>query len=100
MALTDEQCDKLVVMLQTSGWREVFLPIVAQRGQMRIKALCLPPGRREGINKDMSDEAIRGALEELEYVLSAFQNEVTVNRANRQRDELAGNGVGTQAQAP
>jgi hypothetical protein len=88
--LSDEQCEKLAPMLQGSGWREVVVPVIAQQGQSAIKALCIPLANREGVWKGVSDDGIRGALGVYEYVLSAFQNEVTVNRANKQREEANG----------
>ena len=88
--LSNEQCDKLAVTLQTSGWREVMMPIIAQQGQAAIKALCIPLVNREGTWKGVSDDGIRGALGVYEYVLSAFQNEVTVNRTNQQREAANG----------
>ena len=97
--LNNDQCEKLMVMLETGGWKEVFTPVVAQRGQSGIKALCVTLEEREGVWKGKSDEYIRGALSVYEYVLSAFQNEVTVNRGNRQREQANGEGVANQGQA-
>lgn len=97
--LNDEQCDKIAATLGTNGWREVFIPVISQRGQAGIKALCTSLEERDGIWKNKSDEYIRGALSVYEYVLSAFQNEVTVNRGNRQREQANGEGVANQGQA-
>ena len=85
--LSNEQVDKLSLMLQTSGWCEVVVPIFAQRGQTLIKLLCMAPERRE---EGMSDDTIRGRLEEIEYLLSAFQKEVRVNHENRMREQQNG----------
>jgi hypothetical protein len=96
--LSDEQCDKLTVTLQTGGWREVMVPVIAKQGQDAIKALCIPLANREGVWKGVSDDGIRGALSVYEYILSAFQNEVTVNRANKQREDAQNGTEAAQGQ--
>ncbi len=87
--ITDEQADWLTQTLYTNGWARVMKPAIAQRADSAINALCKPPSERDGDCKGMSDDALRTRIVECKYILFAFEQEVTVNRMNRQREELS-----------
>ena len=87
--ISDQQADWLSQTLFTPGWTQVVKPMIAQRGSVAIQALCKPQGQREGDCKDLSDDALRARIAECEYVLNYFEQQVTVNRMNRQREELS-----------
>jgi hypothetical protein len=91
--VTDTDADALTQMMYTDGWNKVVKPWFANRANSAIKALCIAPEQREGDAKGLSDDALRSRIRECEYLLFGFQNEVTVNRMNRQREALAQNGT-------
>lgn len=88
MALNEEQIGKVRLLLQTSGWNDVMKPLLAVRANNAIKALVLSPAEREGEFKEMDDATIRARIREVEWMLTAFVNEIAVFDHNRRLDEL------------
>ena len=97
--ITDQQAEWLTQTLYTNGWTQVIKPSIAQRANSAIKALCQAPTNREGDCKGMTDDALRARISECEYILMVFEQEVTVNRVNRQRDELSRQNNGLEPSA-
>ena len=88
--LTNDEVDKVRLTLSTAGWNEIMRPRIENKVRSYIKLLILHPSERQ--EKDRDDAALRVRIEELEWLLTAFQNEITVNLHNRQGDELARQG--------
>lgn len=86
--LSDGQCDQLQRMMQMEGWTEVVKPALVMRGHNALKALVLAPAEREGEYKGWTDDQIRLRIQEVEWMLHSWENEVKVNAHNRRRDEL------------
>lgn len=84
--LTQEQIDKVRLMFSTAGWSEVVQPMIENRFRHKTRMLIRHPSER-GENA-LDDTAIRGALQELEWLLTWFQNEIEVYEHNRRVDEL------------
>lgn len=86
--LDNDACDKLKLTMMTAGWNEVILPLLANRANAAIKALVLLPTEREGEFKGVGDDVIRARIREIEWMMTAWKNEVAVNAHNRRLDEL------------
>ncbi len=92
--MNDEQIERLKLTLATSGWKDVIQVIYAQRGQALIKVLVQAPDQRSGEFKGASDDLIRGRLQEIEWTLTAWHNQIVNHEINRRQEE-ARNGSGT-----
>lgn len=92
MALNNEQIQKIRLVLASSGWREVMLPALANRGHQAVKALCLSRSERavdfKGTDFDTEDEILRAMIRDCSWMSSVWSNEVEVADYNRRRDEL------------
>lgn len=88
MPLPEESIQKLRLILVSSGWKDVIEPVLAKRAHDAIKALVVPPAERKG--EGTSDDAtLRGRIQELEWMLSVWQNEIRLfDFERRQLDEL------------
>lgn len=82
-----EEIDKVRLLLSTSGWNDVMRPRIENRLKGFIKLLVLHPSERAEEHRD--DSALRVRIQELEWMLVSWQNEITVADANRMGDELA-----------
>lgn len=89
MALNPEQVAKLRLALQGGGWKDVMEPAIANRAHQAIRALVLSPSERSGEFKEMEDSQIRARIQEAEWMLTVWKNEITVFDLNRANDELA-----------
>lgn len=85
MPLDEQDIGKLRQMLGSSAWRDVMQPRIENRLREKIKTLTLHRAERSG---QESGTALRGAIEELQWMLLCWQNEVTVFDHNRRVDEL------------
>ena len=96
--LNGEQIEALRQVLAMGGWNDVMKPVLANRAHLAVKALVLDPAEREGEFKGVDDAVLRARIQEAEWMLTAWSNEVSVHDYNRRRDELdrqnQGNGVG------
>ena len=99
--LNDEQIQKVRGTMQTGGWKDVVVPLVVNRGRELTKLALRMPTERGAPYKDMEDRDamnhIRGRIEEIEWLISFFENEVNAFDYNRQRDELARQANGVEA---
>lgn len=84
--LTQEQAEKLRLLLFSGGWNEVMRPAIENRLRSHVKKLTLWPSERKA--EDQDDTKLRAQAEELQWMLSAFENELKVEEYNRQVDEL------------
>ena len=89
--LSAEQIEKLRPMLQTSGWREVVVPLLeARKKRMQEIAFLLPSERPEpyrGLDDQVATSLMRGEVKCCEWLMHAFTNEVMVRDLNEQRDQ-------------
>jgi hypothetical protein len=92
--LNAEQVDKIRLLLTSSAWNEVVRPALGNRADQALKALVLDPSERSGEWQGRSDESIRGAIREMQWMSAAWANEVAVFEYNRQREELAQQALG------
>ena len=88
MALASEQVDKIRLLLASSGWNDVMKPVIAKRAHDALKALVLHPAERKGEYEGIDDNTIRVKIQECEWMLSAWTNELLVYDHNRRLDEL------------
>ena len=99
--LNDDQIQKVRGMMQSSGWNEVLKPLVLVRGRELSKTALVMPGQRSEPYKSMDDRDamnhIRGRIEEIEWLMSFFENEINVYDYNRRRDELDRQANGSEA---
>lgn len=95
--LTEEQAQKVRLVLSTSGWKDVMEPAYKRRSFEALKALALSPSEREksgGEFKNMDDASLRAIIRECEWMTFVWQNELNVHEMNRRRDELASQEAG------
>jgi hypothetical protein len=92
--LSDEQIQKVRLVLAGDGWNHVMKPAIANRGRMALKALTLTRSERakefKGSDFDTEDDVLRATIRECEWMCVCWDNEVQVHDQNRQRDELDG----------
>ena len=86
--LNEEQVQKVKLMISGSGWNDVLRPVIAKRAQDAIRSLVIPPEQRSGEHKGLSDDALRAKLQEAEWMLVAWDQEVKVFEHNRRLEEL------------
>ena len=99
MALNEEQIGKVRQLLASSAWNDVVKPVVAKRAHDAIKALVLHPAERKGEYQGVDDNAIRVRIQEAEWMLNAWVNEVSVYEHNRRVEEIARQDNGAEAPA-
>jgi|SRR3972149_12189854 len=99
MALNEEQIGKVRMILASSGWNDVMQPVLAKRAQDALKALVLHPSERMGEYKGVGDDTIRVKIQECEFMLTAWRNEVAMFDHNRRVDELARQSDGANPQS-
>lgn len=90
--MTEEQIQKVIETVNTSGWKEVMQPAYAQRARNALTALALDLSERKvagGEFKDLEDPQLRAIIRECEWMLGVWANQIKVYRDNRARDELA-----------
>lgn len=88
MALDAEQIGKVRLLLMSSGWNDVLKPVIANRAHGAIKALVLHPSERKGEYEGVDDTALRAKVQECEWMLSVWSNEIAVHEHNRRIEEL------------
>jgi hypothetical protein len=88
MALNEDQVGKVRLLLASSGWNDVMAPAIAKRAQEALKLLVLHPAERRGTDKELSDDILRVRVQEAEWMLGAWLNEVKVFEQNRRLEEL------------
>jgi hypothetical protein len=92
MALNEEQIEQVRGLIHSGGWANVVKPILGERGRQVNRLFRLLPSERPEPYRGMEDKDVinilRGRLEEIEWILAAFDNEVTVYDLNRRKDEL------------
>lgn len=87
--LNDAQAQALRQMMMMDGWNKVLKPWEAERGKRILRALAQSKDKRDEAFRDVSAKELRGQLKEIEWILSALDNELIAYDANRRRDELA-----------
>lgn len=92
MALSDEDVQKVRLVLASSGWNEVMKPLLELRGRRALKALTLTRSERattyKGQDFDTDDDVLRAIIRDVEWMISVWQNELMVSDHNRRIDEL------------
>jgi hypothetical protein len=89
--MTEEQIQKVIETVNSSGWKEVMEPAYAQRARTALAAVALDPEERKasgGEFKDLGDAQLRAIIRECEWMLGVWRNQITVYHRNRARDEL------------
>jgi hypothetical protein len=90
--LDGTQVDKIRLVLSSTGWNDVMKPALLNRGKNAVKALCVAPSEREGEFKGSTDEALRAAIRETEWMVSVWSNEIVIFEHNRRLEEESQNG--------
>lgn len=104
MALTQEQASKVKQVVTSSGWNDVILPAIRQRGQQAVKALVMGRSERaasfKGSDFDAEDDVLRAIIRDTEWMTVVWQNEILVAEHNRRLDELDRNNSGPNTANP
>jgi hypothetical protein len=102
--LNEQQIQKVRSMMQSSGWTEVLVPLVAGRGSEFTKIALRMPANRAEPYKDVDDRDamnhIRGRIEEIKWVLEFFVNEINVHDFNARNEQTQTNGADLNAVQP
>ena len=77
---------RIRALLASAVWNTDIKPALAERARGLIKTLVLSEAERP--QPSQPEDMIRGRIQEIEYILSAFENEIRVFDHNRLRDEL------------
>lgn len=85
MPLPPDQIELVRRLLGSDIWNDVIQPRLVERLKDKMRLLRLHPSERP--DKAPDDSALRGSLEELEWMLTAWENEVRVADYNRQLAE-------------
>lgn len=97
MPLPEESIQKLRQMLMSSAWKDVVEPVLAKRAHDAIKTLVVPPAERKG-EGTADDATLRGRIQELEWMLSVWHNEIRLfDFERRQIHELESRDGGDNA---
>lgn len=88
MPLDADSVEKLRATMASSGWNDVIEPSLINRSKQILNALRTVPGKRSGEFKELEDHDLRAKLDEIEWLLVAFRNEIKVFDHNRRLDEL------------
>jgi hypothetical protein len=101
VALTNDQAQKVRLLLQSNGWQEVVLPAIRNRGQQAVKALVMGRAERaatfKGSDFDVEDEVLRAIIRDCEWMSVVWTNELLVSEHNQRLDELDRNNSGGAA---
>jgi hypothetical protein len=91
--LSEEQIDKIRLVLSTDGWNHVIKPAVMNRAKLALKALALTRGERtedfKGTDFNAEDDILRAMIRDCEWMAVAWDNEISVFEHNRRVDELS-----------
>ena len=100
--LNGDQIGSLRQMLQLQGWTQVAKPVLASRARAALEALVLDPSERKGEYERVSDATLRARIQECEFLLTVFENEVKVFDMNQRRDleQIQRNGLDELVQTP
>ena len=90
MAINEDQYGKIKLLLASSGWNDVMRPAIQKRGNDSLRALVLSPAERKG-EEGVTDDVLRARIQECEWMLAAWANEVTIFEHNRRVEELDAN---------
>jgi hypothetical protein len=92
MALSNDDVQKVRVVLSTSGWNDVMRPALENRGRRAVKALTLSRTERatafKGTDFDTEDDVLRAIIRDCEWMITVWTNELLVAEHNRQLEEL------------
>lgn len=92
MALTEEQVQKVRLVLSTAGWNDVMRPALENRGRQALKSLTLARSERAGHFKgtdfDTEDDVLRAIIRDCEWMVACWSNEIRVAEYNRNLEEL------------
>jgi hypothetical protein len=86
--LEAEEIQKIRLVLSSSGWNDVIYPAIIDRGKGAVKALCKPASERDGPFKGMDDGTLRAMINQCEWMVSHWQNEILAFEHNRRLEEL------------
>lgn len=89
--MNEEQIQKVIMTMQTAGWREVMQPAYANRARLALNALALSETERPNMGGDfakLSDADLRAIIRECEWWLTVWKNHIGAYYNNRKLDEL------------
>ena len=90
--LSPEDVEKVRLVLHSGGWNDVMRPALLRRGAEAMKALVMSRTERadryakSDFNAD--DDVLRAIVRDVEWMSSAWLNEILVADHNRRLDEL------------
>jgi hypothetical protein len=89
--LNPEQVEKMRMHLNSVAWRDVIQPMLAQRAHELLKESIRLPSERGKPYTELDDSTasahIRGRIAELEWMLTAWANEVQIHDFNRSQEQ-------------
>jgi len=83
--LTEEDIEKLRMLLRSSAWNDVMKPALLGRYQVLAAQLVLDPNERG--EKGLDDATIRGGIKQIQWLLTKFDQVVEEFDHNRRVDE-------------
>jgi len=90
--LTDEEVQKVRLVMASLGWNDVILPAIVNRGKQAVKALVMSRAERsnqfKGTDFDTDDDVLRALIRDCEWMMATWTNELAVAEHNRRLDEL------------
>jgi len=90
--LTDEEVQKVRLVLASAGWNDVMRPRLENRARNAIKALVLHRAERtemyKGQDFDAEDGDLRAMIRACEWMIAVWPNELFAAEHNRRLDEL------------
>ena len=81
--VTSDDIEKLRNLLRSSAWNDVVLPALEGRKLVKMAQLVLDPDERKG----QKDETIRGGIQELQWVMTRFEQVVREFDHNQRIDD-------------
>jgi len=101
MPLPEDAIQKLRLLVISSGWKDVMEPVIAKRAHDAIKALVIAPAERKGDMSGVDDATLRARIQEDEWMLSVWRNEINLaDLERRQLNELESRDGGDNAGNP
>ena len=83
--ITEEDIEKLRMLLRSSAWNDVMKPALIARRQVLAGLLVLDMNERG--EKALDDSTLRGGIKQLDWILTRFEQSVEEFDHNKRVDE-------------
>jgi hypothetical protein len=90
--LTEDEVQKVRLVMASLGWNDVIRPAIENRGRQAVKALVLSRSERanqfKGTDFDTDDDVLRALIRDCTWMVAVWTNELAAAEHNRRLDEL------------